>query len=159
MIDWQTIVVAIVSSNGITILLTWLVNRHRSTVEAAKIRAETDDTKVGTALRLVDELQEARLEDNQRFRDYRQATDEKIAGLMTELKVQEKAIDNLEAQNLKYQLVLSILLMQLRQGGLEPLIDPQKIDLIEVDDLKIIAQGLSNVETRRRQRQKERGND
>lgn len=157
-IDLQTIVLAVISSNILSIVITAWLNRRRSQAESDKIRAETEDTRVNTALKLVDELQDQLTEGNSRFRDYRQTTDETIAKMMTELKVQEKAIDNLTAKTLKYQLVLSILIMQLRQGGLEPLVDPQEIEMMKIEDLRIIAQGMSNVEERRQRRQQERNN-
>lgn len=157
-IDWQTVILAIASSNALSILFTWFVNRRRARAEADKIKAEADNTRVSTILKIVDELQEELAEGRDRFREYRQTTDETIANLMTELKVQEKAIDNLEAVALKYQLVLSILIMQLRQSGMEPLVDPQRISLMEIDDLRAIAQGMSNVEFRRQQRQQDRDN-
>lgn len=159
MTDWLTIAIAILSSNVLAVVLTMAFNRKKTSAEADKAQAEAEDTRVGTAIKLVNELQEQLTESNNRFREYRQSTDETIANLMTELHVQEKAIDNLEAKSLKYQLVLSILIMQLRQSGLEPLVDPQQIDMMETDDLRAIAQGMSNVEFRRQQRQQGRDDD
>lgn len=157
--DWLTITLTVLSSNVLVIVVTSLVNRRKSSAETGKIQADTDSVRVGTALKLVDELQEELAEIRKRFQEYRQYTDEQIANLTAEARAQEVAIDNLTAKTLKYQMVLSILIMQLRQGGLEPLVDPDEIDTMKIDDLRTIAQGMSNVERRRQERLMEANND
>lgn len=73
----------------------------------------------------------------------------KSTALEAELEVQAHAIENLTAKNLKLQVLVSILTNQLRTAGFEPIIDPAQIESIEVDELRLIAESLSNVERRR----------
>lgn len=73
----------------------------------------------------------------------------KATALEAELEVQAHAIENLTAKNLKLQVLVSILTNQLRTAGFEPIIDPAQIESIEVDELRLIAESLSNVERRR----------
>lgn len=167
MTEWIIpVAVAVLSSNVLAVLLTLALNRKKTEAETERTRAEVDDIRIGTTLKVVDELQESLTDMRARFRDYRQDTDETIADLMNQLKiqeaelrVQEKAIDNLTAKTLKYSMILSILTMQLRQSGLEPLIDPEEIDTIKIDNLRNIFQGIHNAEARRQKRLQERDNE
>ena len=71
------------------------------------------------------------------------------AELRAELEVQAKAIENLTGQVLKYRLALVITVMQLRMAGFEPMIEPDKIDTMTVEELQLLAEGASNAEARR----------
>ena len=148
--QYLTILLALIGSGAITAILTSLLNRRHSF-------AVTEDVLVGAAKKLVDELQEDVARLRQEREDITQRLKEaenRLIELRADFAAQENAIDNLQANALKYQLVLSITVLQLRQLGLEPLIAPDKIDIMSIDDIRLIAQGLSNVEQRRQERRK-----
>jgi predicted nuclease with TOPRIM domain len=159
--QYLTILLALIGSGAITAILTSLLNRRHSS-------AITEDVLVGAAKKLVDELQEdvsrlrqerseitKKLEETEdRLKAETNALKAELKELKAEFTAQENAIDNLQANALKYQLVLSITVLQLRQLGLEPLIPPDEIDIMDIDDIRLIAQGLSNVEQRRQERRK-----
>ena len=150
--NFITILIALLGSG---VIVAWFNRRKTS--------AETDKTIVEQAKTLVDELQEERNAGNlerqelrkerddlrQQFREFQEATEQKIKQLETEMKVQELAIGNLTARAMKYQLALTITIRQLRLTGLEPMIEPGKIDAMKVEEMRIIAEGLSNVDRRR----------
>ena len=148
--QYLTILLALIGSGAITAILTSLLNRRHNF-------AITEDVLVGAAKKLVDELQEDVARLRQEREDITQRLKEaenRLVELRADFAAQENAIDNLQANALKYQLVLSITVLQLRQLGLEPLIAPDKIDTMSIDDIRLIAQGLSNVEQRRQERYK-----
>ena len=162
---YLTIVLAIVGSGVLTTILTAVINRKQS-------KAQMSDTLVEAAKKLVDEHQEdlarirqERKEDQNSFAQYKkEAADEfaaykketttKIHELEAELEIQENAIDNLVMKTGKYQLYISIIVNQLRTIGLEPVIDPGDIEGMKIEDMRLIAEGASNVERRRRERSK-----
>jgi len=159
--QYLTILLALIGSGAITALVTSFLNRRHTS-------AVTQDVLVGAAKKLVDELQEdiARLhqergdvtqklkETEDRLKAETDILKAELKGLKAEFTAQENAIDNLQANALKYQLVLSITVLQLRQLGLEPLIPPDEIDTMDIDEIRLVAQGLSNVEQRRQERRK-----
>jgi septal ring factor EnvC (AmiA/AmiB activator) len=148
--QYLTILLALIGSGVITAITTSLLNRRHTS-------AVTQDVLVGAAKKLVDELQEdvARLrQEREDITQRLKETENKLTELRADFSAQENAIDNLQANALKYQLVFSITVLQLRQFGLEPLIAPDKIDTMSIDDIRLIAQGLSNVEHRRQERRK-----
>lgn len=75
--------------------------------------------------------------------------EEKNDHLEAELEVQAHAIENLTAKNLKLQVLVSILANQIRLRGVEPIIDPARIDSIEIDELRLVAESMLNVDRRR----------
>src|SRR3972149_4400393 len=142
--QYLTILLGLIGSGAITAILTSLLNRRHNF-------AITEDVLVGAAKKLVDELQEDVARLRQEREDITQRLKEaenRLVELRADFAAQENAIDNLQANALKYQLVLSITVLQLRQLGLEPLIPSDKIDTMSIDDIRLIAQGLSNVEQR-----------
>ncbi len=100
--------------------------------------ATAADTLTGSAMRMV-ERHDKEIKELEDKNDHLEA----------ELEVQAHAIENLTAKNLKLQVLISILTNQLRAAGFEPVVDPARIESIEVDELRLIAESLSNVERRR----------
>lgn len=156
-----TIILAVISSGLLSGGLTaWISRRER--------QAQAESTMVGTARGLIDELQEQLKEtkaDRQTIRnefiehrkecaEYRRQTDVQIKELEAELKVQETAIENQGAQLLKYQFALIILSAQLRAAGYEPVIDLSKVDSMNTEDLRLIADATVNIERRRQERKR-----
>lgn len=155
---WENIIPVVIALLGSGIIVAWMNRRKTS--------AETNQLIVQQAATLVDELQEERKagreerdelrrernELRQQLREFQQTTAKEIEQLKAELKVQESALDDLQVKNLKYQFVLSAFANQLRLAGFEPVIDPADIDTMKLDDIQVIADGMSRVETRRRQK-------
>lgn len=75
--------------------------------------------------------------------------EKKIATLGHEIEIQAAALENATAANLKQQLYSSIIVNQLRAAGFEPVIEPSEIDAMPVEDLRLIAESMSNVDRRR----------
>ena len=151
-VTWENIIILAVALLSSGIIGTLLKSRKTS--------AEVDKTIVEQAKTLVDELQEERKvgrEDREELRRELRHLQAEIKQLKAELKAQEVAIGNLTARAMKYQLALTITIRQLRLAGFEPMIEPSKIEAMEVEEMRTIAEGLSNVDQRRQKR--ERAND
>jgi len=146
-----TIVVALASamSGGI---VSGLFNRRKSNAAAESTIAETA-TKAARELineykNQADYLQTQndflRLEVANLRQDMREA--------QVELATLSKTLENLNAQVLKYRLIISIFSMQFRSLGYEPLIHPDNIDAATVDELNDIASSLNSLQKRRDQK-------
>ena len=140
--NFITILIALLGSG---VIVAWMNRRKTS--------AETNQLIVQQAATLVNELQEERKagrEDREELRGEVRHLQADIKQLKAELKAQESTLDDLQVKNLKYQFVLSAFANQLRLAGFEPVIDPADIDTMKLDDIQVIADGMSRVETRRR---------
>ncbi len=158
---WENIIPIVVALFGSGIIVA-LLNRKKTS-------AETGKTIVDQAKTLVDELQEERKagkeervelrqerdELREQLRRFQETTAKEIKQLQAELKVQEVAINNLTAKAMKYQLALTITIRQLRLAGFEPMIEPSRIDAMGVEEMRTIAEGLSNVDQRRQRAAKD----
>ena len=100
--------------------------------------AAVADTLTGSAERLV-----------QRHEKEIEQLERKIKSLQHEVEIQAASLENATAANLKQQLYSSIIVNQLRAAGFEPVIEPSEIDTMAVDDLRLIAEAMSNTERRR----------
>ena len=137
--DWTTIVVAVVAALPGILALRY----QRRTTDASVADSLTD-----TAL---DIAKDARLEAGRyktELEEYQQKTDLKIQSLETELEIQATAINNLQGKNLKLQLVITILVHQLRLQNIAPLIEPSEIESISIEDLRLIVDSTRNAERR-----------
>ena len=137
--DWTTIIVALIAATpGL-----WALRHQRRASEAAAVDSLTD-----TAL---DIAKDARLETERHKTElevYQHKTDLKIQSLETELEIQATAINNLQGKNLKLQLVITILVHQLRLQNITPLIEPSEIENLSIEDLRLIVDSTRSAERR-----------
>ena len=128
--DWTTIIVALIAATpGL-----WALRHQRRASEAGAAGEITE-----SALKLL-EANEHRVQlIEKEFETYRQKTETKIEALEREVKLQEIQIDNNNAFTLKLQMALTILHLQLRERGIEPIIDIRNIATTELNELRLIA--------------------
>lgn len=128
--DWTTIIVAVVAAlPGL-----WAIRHQRKSAEVDAAGGITN-----SALKLV-EANEHRVQLIEReFEDYRKKSELRISHLEREVKLQEIQIDNNNAFTLKLQMALTILHLQLRERGIEPIIDIKNIATTELNELRLIA--------------------
>lgn len=131
------ILIALIAGPAGALVAAWL-SRRKDSASITKSITEAAHNLVGDY-----EILAARLEKTEKE-------------LRAELEAMAAAVENLTGQVMKYRLALTITVMQLRMAGFEPMIDPSKIDTMSVDELRLVAEGASNAETRRRS-QNERG--
>lgn len=134
--DWTPIIVAILASlPGILAL------RHQR--RASDATAAGDITE--SALKLLHATEERVQRIENEFLAYRKKADEQITALEREIKLQEVQIDNNNAFTLKLQMALTILHLQLKERGIEPIIDIRQIATIELNELRLIADRYANI--------------
>ena len=129
--DWTQIIITLLTVIGgggmLTILARGYVNGKLKHVADADQVAEMAITHARELVKdykaEVDRLQTRVSEQGQTLDEVRQ-----------DQKAQARAIENLNAQNLRFRLVISILILQLRQLGYEPVIEPSEICLLYTSD-------------------------
>ena len=160
--EWTPIIIAGLGVAGsiLTGFISAWLTRRKTRAEAASLDANAAKTIVEMATQSArdlvedykaqaDEETERRRALAQEFREYREATDRKLAEAMAEIKAQETALDNLQAKHLKLELALQITVGQLRLAGHEPMIDPKEISTMSIADLRLVAQSTLNIQQRR----------
>lgn len=151
LLSTEIIIAAIAAiSSLVTGILTFHVARKKASIDAAS-------QNVINALKIVDEYQQMALAANNKanrlekeFDNYRLVTDRKLAEQKKDIKYQEREIEQVNERLLKYQLILSIYLHQMRTQDIEPLISPEQWESITIQELRLIAEGLANIEKRRK---------
>ena len=111
-------------------------------------QANAVDKLTDSALEIVqssrDETARLRVE----FTEYRAESEQKIAQLREELRLQEIQIDNNNSFTLKLQLIITILTYQLRERGITPYVEPSEMEAITISELRRRASALSNLVNR-----------
>lgn len=157
----MTIIVALIGAVGGGIGVAWL-NRDKTRAEAAGALTE------GT-IKLLNELQEERAADRRTMEGQRERIDgfdatlteirwiydDQIEQLKAELNIQASAIENLNAENLKLQMIIQIYVQQLRERGIEPVVEPGNLSGLTIKQLRRVLDGYSNINRRREKRGQE----
>lgn len=145
------IIIALIAgiSSLITGILTFYVTRKKAAVDAST-------ANVINALKIVDKYQQIAQTARSRvinleklFDDYKIKTDARLKEQEKDIKCQEHEIEQVNERLLKYQLILSIYLHQMKSQSLEPLIGPEQWETTTIPELRLIADSLSNIEKRR----------
>lgn len=130
---------------------------EKNRADAAKIITDATKEILGEYRLRNDELEGELSALKGDFRELRKDFDEVQAELITrdkqyqqEQALQDQAIENTNAMVLKLELLNIIYVSQIRSLGVEPIVEPTEIASISVDDLQNIAQGLSNIEGRKK---------
>ena len=135
--DWiPTIVVAVLAA-----LPGLLALRHQRKVAEAGAAGEITES----ALKLLHATEERVQRIEAEFEAYRNSANEQISQMEREIKLQEVQIDNNNAFTLKLQMALTILHLQLKERGIEPIIDIRHIATIQLDELRLIADRYANI--------------
>ncbi len=145
-----TIIVAIVGAIGGG-LITGVFNRRKTSAEAESTIAATATSAAKELIseykKQADQIQNENKHLLSQISELRQADRENKA----ELRVHSGTLENLNAQVLRYRLIIAILSMQFRTLGYEPLIHPDNIDALSVNELNDIASSLNSLQIRREQ--------
>lgn len=128
--DWATIIIALIAASPGLLAL-----RHQRKASEAGAASEITES----ALKLLHATEERVQRIEKEFEQYRRKADEQIKQLEREVKLQEIQIDNNNAFVLKLQMALTILHLQLKERGIEPVIDIRQIATIELSELRNIA--------------------
>jgi len=151
------LLLAIIAGGVIGNLITYFTERRKKSAERESIITEA-------AQRMINELQEERTDQVTRFRDfreeaeyqynsYRQEAELKITNLIKKVNDQETHYQETALLLAKYQVSFKIIIRQLKMvTSFEPLIEPDKIDEMKLDDLRDIERSMSYVEHRRKER-------
>lgn len=151
MLDYTALTVALFAflSAIASGFLSWSNGRKQATTDA-------NSKMIDNALRIVDEYQEIAKDAQARvkalqaeFDEYKQRINAKHKEYDEEFDSAARKIDELSVTNLKYRLILSIYLHQLRINHLDPLIYPEQWDSVTIEELRQTAEALGNIEKRR----------
>lgn len=147
-----TIIMAVIGSGVFGALITGWLNKRKVDADVAKIITDA-------AIELKQEYKAQADEIQERYTalkvDYAALRDE-VKRLKLELELLEKAIENANAKCLKKELVITINARHMRSIGIEPLIDPANLDSLMIEELRLIAESLSNIDKRRAEAYKRR---
>lgn len=147
-----TIVIAVIGAIGGG-LVTGLFSRRKTSAEAEATIAATA-TKAAKELIAEYKAQADRIEaENSRLLTQVSELRQAARDNQKSIDILENTLENLNAQVLKFRLVIAILSMQLRSIGYQPLINPDNIDGMSVDDLNDIASTLNSINARRSEAQ------
>ena len=150
------LLLALIAGGVIGNLITYFTERRKKEAERESIITEA-------AHRIINELQEERAEQSTRFssyRDeaeyqynsYRQEAELKIANLINKVNAQETNYQETALLLAKYRIAFKIIIRQLKMvTSFEPLIEPDKMDNYNIDDLRDIERSMSYVEHRRKE--------
>lgn len=143
--------IAVVSGGIGSFISSWF-SRRKTDADAASIITKAAQDLLGDYRKQADELEAENKKLKAEFRAYQQEVNEQLRQYRIEQGLQEKAIDNLQAKYRKLELALIINARQMRSMGIEPLISPGRLESITLDELRDMAESLSNIEERRRKR-------
>lgn len=131
-------------------ILAWFNTRKQ-------VDTDVSSQMINNALRIVDEYQEIAKDAQSRvkslqaeFDEYREKLNQRLQDYEDELKSQEQAIERLNARNLKLQLILAIYLHQFKIQNIEPLIHPDRWEDITIEELRLTAESLGNINSKRK---------
>ncbi len=165
-------IIALFGGGGLTII----ANRRKIRAEVAKTEAEAEairtkaeaeaDRIKAEAAKIISDMTTEILAEYRLRNDELESLLDDVKLEMTEIKaemaeqdklyrqeqaLQDQAIENANAQILKLELLNIIYVSQIRSSGIEPLIEPSKIRSISIEDLRDIAQSVSNTDRRRQE--------
>lgn len=133
----------------ITGILTFHVTRKKTAIDAAS-------QTVTNALAIVNEYQDIAKDSRERmlqlekeFDEYRSKTNTKLREQEKDIKYQEQKLEEFNSRVLKYQLILSIYLHQMKVQNISPMIPPEEWESISIEDLRLTVSSLVNIEKRR----------
>jgi hypothetical protein len=150
------LLLALIAGGVLGNLVTYFTERRKKDAERESIITEA-------AQRMINELQEERTDQVTRFRTYRdeaeyqynayrQEAELKISNLVRKVNDQETYYQETALLLAKYQVAFKIIVRQLKMvTSFEPLIEPDKIDEMKLDDLRDIERSMSYVEHRRKE--------
>ena len=158
------IILAIIALFGGGGGLTVIANRRKTRAEAAKINAEAEAIKTkaeAEAARVKADAIKAIIGANKEILgEYRLRNDElerqlngvklDVKNLIEEQKLQDLAIENMNAKILKLELLNIIYVSQIRSFGVEPRVGPGEIGSISIEELRDIARSLIRIDRRKK---------
>lgn len=147
--DYTALTVALLSF--IASILVWVNSRKQVNVDDKRAGIDVVNSMIKNALDMVNEYQEIAQDAQKRvvalqeeYDSFKAKVNDKHKEYDAEFDSAAKKIDELSVTNLKYQIILSIYLYQLRDNAIEPLIHPDEFDSKTIHELRQIADALSN---------------
>lgn len=147
--DYTALTIALLSF--IASILVWINSQKQVNVDDKRADIDIVNSMINNALNMVNEYQEIAQDGQKRvvalqieYDDFKAKVNDKHKEYDAEFDSAAKKIDELSVTNLKYQIILSIYLYQLRDNSIEPLIHPDEFNSKTIHELKEIADVLSN---------------